>query len=132
MTKGLSFETPTASACVARIPPSRTCSASANAAAMATHGRIAVCACHLNAEENNPSAKITSAKTDTVNFKTQVQPILQKNCSPCHFPGGKLYEKLPFDKGETIVSHEAGVFKRLKKEDEVRLVKRYIDENKKS
>lgn len=89
-------------------------------------------ACHLKAEENTSSKKIACGPNDTVNFKTQVQPILVKNCSPCHFPGGKLYEKLPFDKGETIVNHEAGVFKRLKKEDEVKLVKQYIEENKKS
>jgi len=89
-------------------------------------------ACHLKAEENISPKKVGLTTKDTVNFKTQVQPILIKNCSPCHFPGGKLYEKLPFDKGETIVNHEAGVFKRLKKEDEVKLVKQYIEENKKS
>jgi hypothetical protein len=89
-------------------------------------------ACHLKAEENAAPKKIASNRADTLDFKTQVQPILVKNCSPCHFPGGKLYEKLPFDKGETIVTHEAGVFKRLKKDDEVKLVKQYIDENKKS
>jgi hypothetical protein len=88
-------------------------------------------ACNLKAEENKTSKKNEAITKDTVNFKTQVQPILVKNCSPCHFPGGKQYEKLPFDKGETIVNHEPGVFKRLKKEDEVKLVKQYIEENKK-
>jgi len=92
---------------------------------------IGFSACNLKAEENRASPKTATATNDTVNFKTQVQPILVKNCSPCHFPGGKLYDKLPFDKGETIVSHETGVFKRLKKEDEVKLVKQYIEENKK-
>ena len=95
-------------------------------------GGIGFCACHLKAEESAGSKEIASAKiTDTINFKTQVQPLLQKNCSPCHFPGGKMYEKLPFDKGETIVSHESGVFKRIKKEEEVKLVKQYIDEKRK-
>ena len=92
---------------------------------------VCLCACNLKAEENKASKKVVSNLNDTVNFKTQVQPILVKNCSPCHFPGGKQYEKLPFDKGETIVTHEPGVFKRLKGQDDVKLVKQYIDENKK-
>ena len=68
---------------------------------------------------------------DTINFKSQIQPLLVKNCSPCHFPGGKMYEKLPFDKEETIVNHEPGVFKRIKKENEVSLVKQFIDQYRK-
>ena len=67
---------------------------------------------------------------DTINFKTQVQPVLEKNCSPCHFPGGKLYEKLPFDKGETISNHTAGILKRIKKEEEVKLIRQYTAQNK--
>lgn len=69
--------------------------------------------------------------TDSViDFKTQVQPILQKNCSPCHFPGGKLYEKLPFDKGETILNHQAGVLKRIKNEEEAKRISDYVARNK--
>ncbi len=86
--------------------------------------------CNTNAEKGRGVKKIASLKMDTINFKTQVQPILQKNCSPCHFPGGKLYGKLPFDKGETIINHAAGVFKRIKKEEEVNLIRQYIEQNK--
>ncbi|HVE60952.1 MAG TPA: hypothetical protein VNA26_03985 [Chitinophagaceae bacterium] len=73
---------------------------------------------------------IPSPKVDTINFKTQIQPIFQKNCSPCHFTGGKMYEKMPFDKGETILSHEAGIVKRIKDTNELILVKRFIKEKK--
>ena len=72
---------------------------------------------------------LASGRKDTVDFKTQVQPILQKNCSPCHFTGGKLYQKLPFDKGETIIHHEVGIFKRIKKEEEIALIKEFIRQN---
>ena len=65
---------------------------------------------------------------DTVNYKTQVQPILQMTCSPCHFPGGRMYERMPFDKGETIISHEAGILKRIKDEQNVALIKKYIQQ----
>jgi hypothetical protein len=69
---------------------------------------------------------ISSLIVDTVNYQTQIQPILQMTCSPCHFPGGKMYEKMPFDKGETIISHEAGILKRIKDEQKVALIKKYI------
>jgi len=69
-------------------------------------------------------------RTDTVNFKTEVMPLLQRNCSPCHFPGGKLYDKLPFDKGETIISHKGGIMKRIKKEEELELIKKFTSQHK--
>ena len=57
-----------------------------------------------------------------IDYKTQVQPVLQKKCSPCHFPGGKLYEKLPFDKGETIINNKAGVLRRIKNDEEAKCI----------
>ncbi len=41
-----------------------------------------------------------------------------------------MYEKMPFDKGETIISHEAGILKRLKNENELALIKQFIQQNK--
>lgn len=67
---------------------------------------------------------------DTIDFTTQVQPILVKNCSPCHFTGGKMYEKMPFDKDTTIINHEKGILKRIKG-DENTLLKTFILQNKK-
>lgn len=66
---------------------------------------------------------------DTIDFATQIQPILVKNCSPCHFTGGKMYEKLPFDKDTTIINHEAGILKRIKGDENV-LLKSFIRQNK--
>jgi len=67
--------------------------------------------------------------TDTISFTSQVQPILIKNCSPCHFTGGKMYERMPFDKDTTIINHEAGILRRIKG-DENTLIKTYIMQNK--
>ena len=67
-----------------------------------------------------PSGKAAIPKiavTDTIDFTRQVQPILVKNCSPCHFTGGKMYEKMPFDKDTTIINHQSGILKRIKGED---------------
>jgi hypothetical protein len=79
-------------------------------------------------QQGEEVSNIASLSSDTIDFKTQIQPILQKNCSPCHFPGGKMYEKMPFDKGETIISHET-VAKRLKDENEIALIKNFIQQN---
>ena len=70
------------------------------------------------------------AAIDTFNFKTDIQPILQKNCSPCHFEGGKMYAAMPFDKGETIISHGAGALKRFSDKKENALVRKYIEQSK--
>ena len=66
---------------------------------------------------------------DTIDFTSQVQPILVKNCSPCHFTGGKMYEKMPFDKDTTIINHEKGILKRIKG-DEHLVLKTFIQQNK--
>lgn len=73
--------------------------------------------------------KISLKSSDTshlIIFSKQIQPIFINHCSPCHFTGGKMYEKLPFDKQETIVTHETGILKRIKDEKEVILIKAFI------
>jgi len=62
-------------------------------------------------------------------FCQQIQPILVKNCSPCHFTGGKMYERMPFDKDSTIINHETGILKRIKVEENL-LIKTFIEQNK--
>lgn len=74
------------------------------------------------AAERNDSASI--------DFDKQVKPIFVKNCSPCHFPGGKMYDKLPFDKDTTILNHYEAILKRIKNEEENNLLKKFISQNK--
>ena len=50
-------------------------------------------------------------------FASTVRPVLAAKCTPCHEPGGKMYDRLPFDRAETIASHREGVLKRLKGDD---------------
>ena len=58
-------------------------------------------------------------------FKTDVQPILSR-CTPCHFEGGVMYEKLPFDRGETVVKLGDKLFSRIKDEKERAVIRRFI------
>ena len=74
-------------------------------------------------------AQKTITVIDTIHFTSQIQPILVKNCSPCHFTGGKMYERMPFDKDTTIINHETGILKRIKGEEKL-LIKTFIEQNK--
>ena len=66
--------------------------------------------------------------TDTIDFSKQIQPILVNHCSPCHFPGGKMYQRLPFDKDTTIINHEAGILRRIKGDDNI-LIKTFVKQS---
>ena len=86
----------------------------------------------LESSTKKPSGKSTQktiALEDTIYFTSQIQPILEKNCSPCHFTGGKMYERMPFDKDTTIINHETGILKRIKGEENL-LIKTFIEQNK--
>ena len=65
-----------------------------------------------------------------IDFEKEIKPIFIKNCSPCHFTGGKMYEKLPFDKDTTIINHSAAILKRIKNKEENALLTKFIGENK--
>ena len=86
----------------------------------------------LEKSTKKPSGKSTQKTItfeDTIHFVSQIQPILVKNCSPCHFTGGKMYERMPFDKDSTIINHETGILKRIKGEENL-LIKTFIEQNK--
>jgi len=59
-------------------------------------------------------------------FAHDVRPILEKHCQPCHFEGGKMYERLPFDRAETIKSLGTKLFTRIKAEDEQAVIRRFL------
>ena len=73
-------------------------------------------------------AKVSTISTAKarVDFDTQIQPIFKSKCMPCHFTGGKMYDRLPFDKPETIRKLGVKVFTRIKEEDERRLIEDFL------
>ena len=88
----------------------------------------------LGSSTKKPSGITSSQKTikleDTIHFASQVQPILVKNCSPCHFTGGKMYERMPFDKDTTVINHQAGILKRIKGEENT-LIRSFVQQQSK-
>ena|SRR5215813_67863 len=61
-------------------------------------------------------------------FNTEIKPILQARCQPCHFQGGKVYDKLPFDRPETITRLGTKLFTRIKDEKERQLIREFLEQ----
>jgi hypothetical protein len=81
-----------------------------------------------SALSDTPQKPVTdSAKRSAkVDFQTQIKPILEARCQPCHFSGGKVYQKMPFDRPETIKSLGTKLFTRIKDENERRLISAFL------
>ena len=72
------------------------------------------------------SAAAATAPKARVDFDAQVKPILQSKCMPCHFSGGQMYDRLPFDKPATIKKLGARLFTRIKEENDRRLIEDFL------
>jgi hypothetical protein len=72
----------------------------------------------------------TTTSSKPVDFEKQIQPILEAKCQPCHFPGGKMYAKRPFDRPATIVDLGEKLFTRIKDEDQRKLFRAFLAEQK--
>lgn len=55
----------------------------------------------------------------------QIQPFLDR-CQPCHFPGGKMYDKLPFDRPQTVHLLGEKLFTRIHDEGERQLIRDFL------
>ena len=65
-------------------------------------------------------------KAQTVDFQTQIRPILEKRCQPCHFTGGKMYDKMPFDRPQTIHTLGEKMFTRIKDPKEQAILRAFL------
>ena len=74
-------------------------------------------------EKVAPASAPTTARVD---FPTQIKPVLQAKCQPCHFSGGKVYAQMPFDRPETIKTMGTKLFTRIKDENERRLIRDFL------
>jgi hypothetical protein len=75
-----------------------------------------------------PASHATAVVNDTISFVLQIQPILVNHCSPCHFSGGKMYDRLPFDEPGTIIHHESGLLRRITNDKEKELIRDFISQ----
>ena len=84
-------------------------------------------------EQDEAPKKVVAAKLvpaqpvpATIDYRKEVQPIFEKNCNPCHFPGGKMHARLPFDDGATIAKLGKKVFSRIKDEPSRERIRKYL------
>ena len=61
-------------------------------------------------------------------FTGQVRPLLQGKCMPCHFEGGTMYAKLPFDRPATVRALGVKLFTRIKDPKDRRILQAFLDE----
>ncbi len=62
----------------------------------------------------------------SVDFAKQIRPIFEERCQPCHFAGGKMYARLPFDRPQTIVNLGTKLFTRIRNEKERDLIRQFL------
>jgi hypothetical protein len=72
------------------------------------------------------TASTASAPKAHVDFDTQLKPIFKSKCMPCHFSGGQMYDRLPFDRPETIRKLGVKLFTRIKEENERQLIEAFL------
>ncbi|HVT15914.1 MAG TPA: hypothetical protein VHQ90_06980 [Thermoanaerobaculia bacterium] len=72
-----------------------------------------------------PPAPRASA-SDGADFAASVRPLLEARCQPCHFPGGKVYGTLPFDRAATILRLREKLFTRIKDERERQAIRDFL------
>jgi cytochrome c5 len=76
------------------------------------------------------AAPVSNSSNAAPDFEKDVKPIFQARCQPCHFEGGQMYDKLPFDKSETITKLGTKLFTRIKDEKERRVIQNFLDASK--
>lgn len=86
------------------------------------HARIG----SLSGSARNLATSSLVAAARKPDFETEIRPIFQTKCQPCHFPGGQVYDRMPFDKPETINRLGTKLFTRIKDEKEQRLIRDFL------
>ena len=76
--------------------------------------------------ETGGLAKPVTITTARIDFDTQLKPIFQSKCMPCHFNGGKVYDRLPFDNPTTIRKLGTRLFTRIKDEHDRKLIEDFL------
>jgi len=71
----------------------------------------------------------SSAAKARVDFDTQLKPVFESKCMPCHFKGGQMYDRLPFDRPDTIRKLGTRLFTRIKEEDKRRLIEDFLTQS---
>ena len=61
-----------------------------------------------------------------VSFERDIEPVLARRCLPCHFPGGKMYARPPFDDPATVRQLGEKLFTRIRDPKEQALFRTFL------
>jgi hypothetical protein len=75
---------------------------------------------------HGPATLFLASAAKKPDFEREIKPIFQTRCQPCHFPGGQVYDRMPFDKPETITRLGTKLFTRIKDEKERDLIREFL------
>jgi len=64
-----------------------------------------------------------------VDFTRDVRPLLEQHCQPCHFQGGKIYDRLPFDEPDTVRQVGTKLFTRIKAESDQAVIRQFLSQD---
>lgn len=83
--------------------------------------------------DSRPDVAVTPSPAPTppvqrVDFVRDVRPILESKCQPCHFAGGRMYDRLPFDRPETVHQLGTKLFSRIKSENEQAVIRQFLSQ----
>ena len=70
-----------------------------------------------------------STAKERIDFETQLKPVFKSKCMPCHFSGGQMYDRLPFDKPETIRKLGVRLFTRIKEKNDRHLIEDFLNQS---
>ena len=84
---------------------------------------------HAASRINHVDKTNLAPASSKVDFATQIRPILEAKCQPCHFSGGTMYQRLPFDRPETIKTLGTRLFTRIKDENDRRLIRDFLSQD---
>ena len=76
-----------------------------------------------------PEASRESPSERRIDFRREIEPIFAAKCQPCHFPGGKMYKRLPFDQEATIIQLGDKIFTRIKDETSRTKIRAFLEQN---
>jgi hypothetical protein len=76
--------------------------------------------------EASPAPVAPAAAAEAVSFDASVKPLLTRTCTPCHVPGGRMYERMPFDHADVVLAHRDGILRRLKNPDDRQVLERWL------
>ena len=85
-------------------------------------------ACQVGKSQVRTEVRTFAPPPRKPDFDTEIKPIFQARCQPCHFQGGQVYDKMPFDKPETITRLGTKLFTRIKDEKERTLIREFLEQ----